>query len=78
MARIWTDQAKAQHAVIMRAKIYDWQPWKHSTGARTPEGKAMSAQNRAKSLAAAKQRIDDAKKALRDAMAEHSRLTGRE
>jgi hypothetical protein len=38
----------------------------------------ISAQNRAKSLAAAKQRIVDARKALRDAEAEHTRLTGRD
>lgn len=78
MARLWTPEARAQHAVIMRSKIYEWQPWKHSTGARTPEGKAISAQNRAKSLERAKQRIEDAKKALRDAEAEHIRLTGNE
>ncbi len=78
MARIWTDEAKAQHADIMRAKIYEWQPWKRSTGARTPEGKAISSQNRVKSLERARQRIADAKKALRDAEAEHTRLTGRD
>jgi hypothetical protein len=25
--------------------IKKWQPWKHSTGARTPQGKAVSSQN---------------------------------
>lgn len=74
MARDWTPEARARQAELIRT----WQPWKHSTGARTPQGKAMSAQNRAKSLAAAKQRIEDARKALRDAEAEHTRLTGRD
>jgi len=27
------------------APPYTWQPWKSSTGARTPEGKAASSQN---------------------------------
>ena len=78
MARIWTDEAKARHADIMRTKIYAWQPWKHSTGARTPEGKAIASQNRAKSLERAKQRIAEARKALREAEDEHIRLTGRD
>lgn len=71
--RIWTPEAKARQAELIRG----WQPWKHSTGARTPEGKATSAQNRVKSLAAAKQRIDDARKALSAALAEQDRLSGR-
>ena len=74
MARDWTLEARARQSELIRG----WQPWKDSTGARTPEGKAISAQNRAKSLAAAKQRIDDARKALRDAEAEHTRITGRD
>ena len=74
MARNWTPEARARQSELIRG----WQPWKHSTGARTPQGKAISAQNRAKSLAAAKQRIADARKALRDAEAEHTRLTGRD
>jgi hypothetical protein len=74
MARIWTPEARARQSELIRT----WQPWKHSTGARTPQGKAISAQNRVKSLERAKQRIEDARKALRDAEAEHTRLTGRD
>ena len=74
MPRIWTDEQKAEQA----AKIGRWKPWLWSTGARTPEGKAIASQNRVKSLERARQRIADAKKALRDAEAEHTRLTGRD
>lgn len=74
MARIWTPEARARQSELIR----EWKPWQHATGARTPEGKAISAQNRAKSLARAKQHIADARKALRDAEAEHTRLTGRD
>ncbi len=74
MPRKWTPEQKARQAEL----IGGWQPWKRSTGARTPEGKAIASQNRVKSLERAKQRIADAKKALRDAEAEHTRLTGRD
>jgi hypothetical protein len=40
-ARKWTIEQRAKQA----EKIRDWQPWRHSTGARTPEGKARVAQN---------------------------------
>ena len=40
-ARHWTPEQRAQQA----AKITQWQPWTKSTGAQTPEGKAVSAQN---------------------------------
>ena len=74
MPRVWTDEQKAEQA----AKIGRWKPWLSSTGARTPEGKAIASQNRVKSLERAKQRIADARKVLRDAEAEHTRLTGRD
>jgi hypothetical protein len=72
MARNWTPEARAKQAELIRG----WQPWKHSTGARTPQGKAISAQNRAKSLARAQKRIDDARVALKEAVKERDRLTG--
>ena len=34
----WTPDRKARQA----AAIHRWQPWKHSTGPRTPEGKAKT------------------------------------
>lgn len=40
-ARQWTDEQRAQQAALIR----QWQPWKYSTGARTPEGKAASSRN---------------------------------
>ena len=40
-ARKWTLEQRQQQA----EKIRQWQPWKHSAGARTPDGKAASSQN---------------------------------
>ena len=40
-ARKWTLEQRQQQA----KKIKQWQPWKHSTGAKTLEGKAISSQN---------------------------------
>ena len=60
MARTWTDEQKARQAAL----IHSWQPWTRSTGARTPEGKAVSSKNvlvgnvnRAAALAIAKQEL---------------------
>ena len=60
MARVWTDEQKARQAALIRL----WKPWTHSTGARTPEGKAVSSknvlrgnENRAKALALAKEEL---------------------
>jgi hypothetical protein len=41
LARHWTPEQRAQQS----AKIRQWQPWTRSTGARTPEGKAVSSRN---------------------------------
>ena len=40
-ARKWTEEQREQQS----QKIRQWQPWKHSTGAKTAEGKAISARN---------------------------------
>jgi hypothetical protein len=40
-ARKWTNEQKARQATI----IQNWKPWQHSTGAKTPEGKASSSMN---------------------------------
>ncbi len=37
----WTPERRAKQAKAIK----DWQPWKQSTGPRTPEGKAAVAQN---------------------------------
>ena len=39
--RHWTPAERHQQAQLIR----QWQPWQHSTGARTIEGKAISARN---------------------------------
>lgn len=40
-ARHWTPEQRARQAEL----FHGWKPWNRSTGARTPAGKAMSAQN---------------------------------
>lgn len=40
-ARRWTVQQRKQQSL----KIRQWQPWAKSTGARTPEGKAIASRN---------------------------------
>ena len=41
----WTPESRKRHAALMKTKIKEWQPWQHSTGAKTAEGKARSSQN---------------------------------
>ena len=40
-ARKWTEEQRKQQSL----KIRQWQPWQHSTGAKTTEGKAASSRN---------------------------------
>lgn len=40
-ARKWTAEQKAKQSAAIR----NWQPWDKSTGAKTPEGKAISSMN---------------------------------
>ena len=40
-ARQWTLEQRKQQSL----KIAQWQPWQHSTGAKTIEGKAKSSRN---------------------------------
>jgi len=40
-ARKWTTAQKARQAEVIRT----WQPWQHSTGARTSSGKAIISRN---------------------------------
>ena len=37
----WTPERKARQSELIRA----WRPWEKSTGAKTPEGKAIVSQN---------------------------------
>jgi hypothetical protein len=39
--RHWTPEERLKQAELIRK----WQPWKQSTGAKTPAGKARSSQN---------------------------------
>ena len=39
--RHWTVEERAKQSEL----IQSWQPWNKSTGARTPEGKAVSSRN---------------------------------
>ena len=41
MPRTWTLEQKTKQAEL----IHNWQPWQHSTGAKTHEGKAISSMN---------------------------------
>lgn len=41
MATIWTPERRARQAALIRT----WKPWEHSTGPRTPEGKAKASRN---------------------------------
>ncbi|MBU6995840.1 hypothetical protein [Ferrovum myxofaciens] len=70
MARQWTPEQKARQSAMIRA----WKPWAASTGPKTPQGKTASAQNRQKSLDAARQEIEDARKALAQAEQNLERL----
>ena len=40
-ARQWTLEQRQRQAELIR----QWQPWKNSTGAKTPEGKAIASRN---------------------------------
>lgn len=40
-ARQWSTEQRERQARL----IHNWKPWKHSTGARTPAGKAVSSKN---------------------------------
>lgn len=37
----WTDERRKRQAEL----IHSWKPWKHSTGAKTKQGKAISKMN---------------------------------
>ena len=41
MSRQWTQEQRA----ALSAQIHNWQPWKHSTGPKSPEGKAVVSRN---------------------------------
>ena len=61
MARKWTAEQRAQQA----EKIRQWQPWQHSTGARTLADKAIASHNAFKG--GFKQQLKELNQFLRDA-----------
>ena len=72
MANGWSDERRARQAQM----IHSWRPWEKSTGAKTPEGKARSAQNRVLSLERARQEVRQAQDALLAAKRRLHRVTG--
>lgn len=73
-ARNWTPEQRERQARL----IHGWEPWKQSTGARTPQGKAISAQNvivgkrnREKQLEQARQELNAAREKIRKLTGKH-------
>ena len=58
--RHWTAAERQQQAALIR----QWQPWQHSTGARTIEGKAIASHNAFKG--GFRQQIKELNQLLRD------------
>ena len=59
--RQWTTQERQRQAELIR----QWQPWQHSTGARTIEGKAIASRNAFKG--GFRQQLKELRQLLRDA-----------
>ena len=73
MARKWNDQQKRQQS----EKIRQWMPWRFSTGARTPEGKAITSQNAALGKRNKQAAIEQAKQELSAAYTKLCKLTAK-
>ncbi len=65
--RHWTPEERFKQAALIR----NWQPWEHSTGAKTPEGKARSSQN------AYKHGLSKLQKELRELLKQQKQLLER-
>ena len=59
--RQWTTQERQRQAQLIK----QWQPWQHSTGARTAEGKAKASRNAFKG--GFRQQLKELRQLLRDA-----------
>ena len=59
-AKGWTPERRAR----MAQQIKNWQPWQHSTGAKTAEGKARSSQNANKGRGALMAQIKELRREL--------------
>ena len=64
--RHWTPEERLKQSELIK----NWQPWKQSTGARTPEGKARSSQN------AYKHGLSKLKKEMSRLLREHKKAIG--
>ncbi len=73
MANGWTPERRARQAELIRG----WKPWNHSTGPRTDAGKAISSANREKSLQAASEAVEQARRNLVAARARLERMKNR-
>ena len=62
--RHWTPEERLRQAELIK----NWQPWKQSTGARTPEGRARSSQN------AYKYGLNKLQKDMRQLLKEHRKV----
>ena len=71
MAREWTDEQRDKQSAL----IHSWQPWTHSTGARTPEGKKISSMNVLVGNANRGAALEIAKQELRAAEAKVAKLS---
>ena len=69
----WTEQAKLRQAELIRG----WKPWTRSTGAKTPEGKAISSQNARRGAERRQRELVQAEIELAAAIAKVARLTSR-
>ena len=58
--RHWTQAERQRQAALIR----QWQPWQHSTGARTLKGKAIASHNAFKG--AVRQQLKELNQLLRD------------
>lgn len=62
--RHWTTEERLSQAELIR----NWQPWKQSTGAKTPEGKVISSRN------AFKHGLSKLQKEMRELLRKHKHL----
>ncbi len=72
MARDWTPEARQR-----RELIAGWQPWKHSTGAKTAAGKAIVSQNVKVGQAKRQAAIDQARAQIESLQAKVRKLRTR-
>ena len=76
-ARNWTTEQEQRQSQL----IQKWKPWKSSTGAKTPEGKARSSQNalkhgfRSKEAISAQREVNQSCRQLEETLKDMSKAT---